>query len=210
MRNAKWVIVAAVITVILIAGYFLWWKKREDEQIANNIDELTPNGNMENSGPTPGNTGSASPKRGLRNNNPGNIRIPRDKHGEIVDVSWQGKISIADNTDPGKEFEQFTDMVWGCRAQLKILLTYMNTYHLNTILEFTTKWAPEADGNDPVVYAATINDETGIATDMQLSANDSQSLTAIACAMAYVEEGKNECNNAGVNNNLFDQAWDLL
>jgi len=49
--------------------------------------------------------------RGLRNNNPGNIRIS--------DTPWQGKIPKAMNTDKNKAFEQFESLEYGLRALMK-------------------------------------------------------------------------------------------
>lgn len=48
--------------------------------------------------------------RGLRNNNPGNIRTTKDK--------WQGLREK--QTD--KDFFQFTEMKWGYRALIRTLL----------------------------------------------------------------------------------------
>lgn len=51
--------------------------------------------------------------RGIRNNNPGNIRWGSD---------WQGLISEEERTD--KSFCQFQDPVYGLRAMVKIIFTY--------------------------------------------------------------------------------------
>ncbi len=58
--------------------------------------------------------------RGIRNNNPGNLR-----HGS----NWDGLAPT--QTDPA--FCQFTTMAKGCRALLKTLRTYVERHHLNTI-----------------------------------------------------------------------------
>ena len=47
--------------------------------------------------------------RGLRNNNPGNIRITKDK--------WQGLREKQED----KSFFQFTEMKWGYRALIRTL-----------------------------------------------------------------------------------------
>lgn len=59
--------------------------------------------------------------RGLRNNNPGNIR----KNSDL----FQGEVT------PGKDrdFKQFKTMAYGYRAMFKILSNYYRKYHLTTI-----------------------------------------------------------------------------
>ena len=55
--------------------------------------------------------------RGLRNNNPGNIRMS--------DTTWQGKISKEFNTDTNKAFEQFESLEYGLRALMKNAYTWI-------------------------------------------------------------------------------------
>lgn len=50
--------------------------------------------------------------RGLRNNNPGNIRINNDL--------FQGEVGPSED----KSFKQFTTMAYGYRAMFKILSNY--------------------------------------------------------------------------------------
>lgn len=77
--------------------------------------------------------------RGIRNNNPANIR-----HG----CNWKG---LAEKqTD--KEFCQFTTMTWGVRALLVTLRTYVVKHHLHTVREIITRWAPPSDGNNTEKY----------------------------------------------------------
>lgn len=86
--------------------------------------------------------------RGLRNNNPLNIR-----HG----VSrWVGR--TPDQLDP--EFVTFASMAMGYRAAWKLMDTYRlrlaqqgKAYTLNNIIR---RWAPPADGNDTDRYIRTV------------------------------------------------------
>jgi hypothetical protein len=143
---------------------------------------------------------SASGKRGLRNNNPGNIRIS--------DTTWLGKVPVSQNTDG--TFEQFTTMEYGARAMLKILITYIDTYHLITIPQIINRWAPASDGNNPATYAQYVSDATGISLTTILDTSYSPRLINIGAAMAQVENGKTEALAAGVDSNLFAQAWNLI
>lgn len=72
--------------------------------------------------------------RGIRNNNPANIRRG---------CNWKG---LAEKqTD--KEFCQFVTMTWGVRALLVTLHTYVVKHKLHTIRQIIKRWAPPQDGN---------------------------------------------------------------
>ena len=77
--------------------------------------------------------------RGIRNNNPANIR-----RGWY----WKGLAKV--QTD--REFCQFDSMTWGVRALLVTLRTYVVKYHLHTVREIITRWAPPSDGNNTEKY----------------------------------------------------------
>lgn len=77
--------------------------------------------------------------RGIRNNNPANIRLG---------CNWKG---LAEKqTD--REFCQFVTMTWGVRALLVTLRTYVVRHHLHTVREIITRWAPPSDGNNTEKY----------------------------------------------------------
>lgn len=77
--------------------------------------------------------------RGIRNNNPANIRRG---------CAWKG---LAEKqTD--REFCQFVTMTWGVRALLVTLRTYVRKYNLHTVREIITRWAPPSDGNNTEKY----------------------------------------------------------
>ena len=65
--------------------------------------------------------------RGIRNNNPGNIR-----HGSS---KWQGMSA----TQTDSEYIQFDDPVYGIRAIVKLLRNYQSRHGLNTIEEIITR-----------------------------------------------------------------------
>ena len=77
--------------------------------------------------------------RGIRNNNPANIRRG---------CNWRG---LADKqTDSA--FCQFESMVWGVRALLVTLRTYVVKHKRRTIPQIIERWAPPQDGNDTMRY----------------------------------------------------------
>ena len=86
--------------------------------------------------------------RGIRNNNPGNIRIS--------DSDWQGKISP--NTDG--VYEQFDTPENGLRAIAHILTSYRNR-GINTPWLIASTWAPASENNSQE-YAQGLADALGI------------------------------------------------
>lgn len=77
--------------------------------------------------------------RGIRNNNPANIRRG---------CKWQGLAK----TQTDREFCQFVTMTWGVRALLITLRTYVAKHNIHTVREIITRWAPPSDGNNTEKY----------------------------------------------------------
>ena len=73
--------------------------------------------------------------RGIRNNNPGNIRRSNDK--------WQG---LADE-QPDSDFFMFKSAEWGIRALARTLITYYDKYDLNTVHQIIARFAPASENN---------------------------------------------------------------
>lgn len=115
------------------------------------------------------------PPRGIRNNNPLNIRI-----GNV----WLGEVQ--ENTD--LEFEQFVSMEYGLRAAFVLLRRYINHYKLNTINMIIRRWAPSNENNTSK-YSSTVCKRTGIPGDLIISYYDRDVMCSIVKAMAYVECG---------------------
>lgn len=116
--------------------------------------------------------------RGIRNNNPLNIRIGNN---------WLGERPPKDCDDP--EFEQFVAMIYGLRAAFCIIRRYIRHYHRNTIRLIIRSWAP-AHENDTLSYIEFVSRETGIAPDEEILFEDKLTMCALVRAMAHVEVGK--------------------
>ena len=94
--------------------------------------------------------------RGIRNNNPLNIRRSKDQ--------WQGMKK--EQTDGA--FCQFENLAYGWRAAFKLLTrTYYHTYRLYTIRTIVTKWAPPNENNTRA-YVENVSRLTGIGADEPL------------------------------------------
>ena len=114
--------------------------------------------------------------RGIRNNNPLNIRI-----GNV----WLGE--VPNPTD--NEFEQFVSMFYGLRAGFILLRRYIRRYHLTTVPDIISRWAPGSE-NNTVKYIDTVCQLSGIAPDTQLKYEDEETLVNLVDAMILVECGQ--------------------
>ena len=121
----------------------------------------------------------AKPKplpRGIRNNNPLNIRI-----GNV----WLGEI---DNpTD--LEFEQFVSMEYGLRAAFVLLRRYIRHYNLNTVQRIISRWAPRNE-NLTDNYVASVCRQMGISEDTTIKYEDRETMCKLVEAMSLVECGQ--------------------
>lgn len=113
--------------------------------------------------------------RGLRNNNPGNIRRNSDV--------FQGEKTSSD-----REFKQFKSMAYGYRAIFKILSNYYRNYKLDTIHKMIGRWAPENE-NDTDAYVKAVSDYAGIPADDPINVNDREQMIRIVAAMSRIENG---------------------
>ena len=123
--------------------------------------------------------------RGLRNNNPLNIRLSKDR--------WQGQIAPSLSGRAGGEasFCQFESMAYGWRAAFVILCrTYYKKYGLKTISDIIYRWAPPKE-NNTAAYIRRVSDYIGIEPDHELGdpATHAAQWMMIGMAMAIVENG---------------------
>lgn len=110
--------------------------------------------------------------RGIRNNNPLNIRIGN---------KWKG-LKIP-NTD--KAFDQFTSMVWGYRAAFIVLKNYINKHHCNTVAKIISRFAPSTE-NNTASYIKIVCTKTGFKPDDVVEPTFKH-LSKLVYAMAWVE-----------------------
>lgn len=114
----------------------------------------------------------AAPYRGIRNNNPGNIK---------TGIAWQGAVG-----DDGT-FIIFADDTWGLRAMAKDLTTKINSDGLTTITAIITVYAPPSE-NDTAAYISAVASDTGFGATDPLTA-DQPTLHALIRAIANHENG---------------------
>lgn len=119
--------------------------------------------------------------RGIRNNNPLNIRIGN---------AWLGEVPIP--TD--KEFEQFTSLRWGLRAGFLLLKRYISRYHLNSIRLIVSRWSPSSENNTEE-YIKRVSTLTGFDADETIKFESKMQMCALVEAMCLIECGCSvDCN----------------
>lgn len=111
--------------------------------------------------------------RGVRNNNPLNIRLTRDK--------WVGLCK--EQTD--KEFCQFTDPLFGFRAAFRIIHNQFKKV-FQTIQSIVYRWAPPSENNS-AAYALFVARKVGCSHLDVLDYDDVELMVLIVQSMAYYE-----------------------
>jgi hypothetical protein len=115
--------------------------------------------------------------RGLKNNNPGNIRLSNTR--------YRGEVQPSQD----RAFKQFESMAHGYRAMFMLLYTYQKKHGLNTIREMITRYAPPVE-NHTNAYIDTVAKRSGIDANSRLTATNRDVMMPIAAAMSFVENGK--------------------
>jgi len=131
--------------------------------------------------------------RGLRNNNPGNIKLTK--------IPWKGKIPNELNTDG--TFEQFISYEYGVRALIVNIKTYYNKYGLNTVEKIITKYAPNNE-NKTNKYIADVRKILGLAKNQKFVLNKT-TISALIMAIDRIENGR-----ATITKEHLDKAFKLL
>ena len=120
--------------------------------------------------------------RGLRNNNPGNIRRSR--------VRYKGEVHPS--RDP--EFKEFSSMAYGYRAMFVLLNSYHKRYGLTTIREMISRWAPPSE-NFTEGYIRLVSERSGIAADAEVDSRSERDMVPIVAAMSEIENGAKAAMN---------------
>lgn len=127
--------------------------------------------------------------RGIRNNNPGNIRKSKD--------AWIGLASV----QMDEEFCTFESAEYGIRAMVVLLLGYAKRHGLNTIAGIIRRWAPAVE-NNTAAYISSISQQTGFAPDQPLELRNEQILTALISAIIAHENGINPYSSSQIQRGL--------
>lgn len=125
-------------------------------------------------------------KRGIRNNNPGNIER---REG----TRWQG---MAEDQSSDPRFVVFTKPKWGIRAIARCLITYQDKRRaedgsdIDSVLEIVERWAPEKDNNNTDAYAQFVGRQLDRAIDDEtIDVYDYDTMNGLVKAITAFENG---------------------
>lgn len=133
--------------------------------------------------------------RGIRNNNPLNIR---------KGCSWMGERGQQDDS----QFEQFVSMEMGLRAGIRLVCNHIDgrtssKIKCSNLDRLIRAWAPPTE-NNAEAYIATVEKLTGINRFQRIYSNNRDMICRIVRAMAQVECG------SSISAAIVRSAWDLL
>lgn len=133
--------------------------------------------------------------RGIRNNNPLNIR---------KGSNWKGERPV--QTD--KAFEEFQTMQYGIRAGFVILRKYITGYNgitqkFNTIEKIVRRWAPPTE-NATQRYIDFVAKDMGISPNRTIAFSNRSLMVDLVYAMIFVECGQR------VDKDIISSAYDML
>lgn len=133
--------------------------------------------------------------RGIRNNNPLNIR---------KGSNWKGERPV--QTD--KAFEEFQTMQYGIRAGFVILRKYITGYNgitqkFNTIEKIIRRWAPPTE-NATQKYIDFVAKDMGISAHQTISFPNRSLMVDLVYAMIFVECGQR------IDKDIISSAYDML
>lgn len=117
--------------------------------------------------------------RGIRNNNPGNIREAKGDH-----TQWVGERAADD--DPA--FEEFNTPEDGIRALARVLLNYQKKHGLRTLEQIIRRWAPASENNTGA-YVLAVSHACGIPSNVFLDLTIPAILTRLTRAIVRHENG---------------------
>lgn len=115
--------------------------------------------------------------RGIRNNNPLNIRRTKTR--------WAGQVA----SDTERAFVVFMDMPHGVRAAAKLIQNYKMMYGIDTVEKLINRWAPPVE-NHTADYIMTVAHALGVEHNEQLDLAAHDVLYRLIQAMSRVENGR--------------------
>ena len=108
----------------------------------------------------------AKMSRGLRNLNPGNIRL-----GSFL---YRGERARSSDS----AFRQFEAIEWGYRAMFVLLHTYAVKHHCRSLRDFVARYAPPSENNTEA-YLRRVAVATHLEPDEVISTTDGATMTRV-------------------------------
>ncbi len=129
--------------------------------------------------------------RGLRNLNPGNIRLSK--------VRYKGERQHS--TDPA--FKQFESIEAGYRAIFVLLHTYRVRGYADSIATIISRYAPPSENNTQA-YIRQVCKATGIDSNKTLDTKSKEEMVPIVCAISQVENG------IAADKKAVERGWEMF
>ena len=120
--------------------------------------------------------------RGIRCNNPGNIRRTTPR------TPWQGALPLGEAIRRDAEFEVFETPVKGLRAALRTFITYQDKYGLASVRQWISRWAPDSE-NDTVAYIRQVATAIRVEPDDEINVHDIDIARPLLRAVVRHENG---------------------
>lgn len=137
--------------------------------------------------------------RGVRNHNPGNLRLSKTR--------WQGQKPLQSDTS----FVEFTDAVMGLRALMRTLMTYYRRHQLDTVESIINRWAPPHE-NPTDYYAFNVAKLMKVQRTAPLDLTKKSVLVRLAQAICLQENGVPPLSRPPFwyAEDVFDRAADMV
>lgn len=117
--------------------------------------------------------------RGIRNNNPGNLREPPSGGDD-----WIGERA----TDDDPIFEEFEAPEYGIRAIAKTITNYYVRYGMCTVRGIIGRWAPP-DENNTKAYIDHVCQRLGVGADQVIDPREIGIMPTLIAAIILYENG---------------------
>lgn len=133
--------------------------------------------------------------RGIRNNNPGNIRWSKDQ--------WKGLLPKDQATD--KSFCVFRTPEYGIRAMARVLRKYtqypgipnVGNPKIDTVREVISRWAPPNE-NDTESYIQAVAKNVGVSANSPIDLFDNAIMVKVLKAIIAHENGQQPYTDAQI------------
>lgn len=135
--------------------------------------------------------------RGIRNHNPGNLRVSESNH-------WQGRADWHQRTPEQRlerAFEVFVDPEHGIRALAITLVSYYDRHGLTNLRGLIGRWAPQAE-NDTASYVLSVARRMSTDPSMPLDLHDYDVMRALVVAIIVHENGMQPYPDAVIDKGL--------
>lgn len=132
-----------------------------------------------------------SVNRGIRNNNPGNVRFYISSYNSNP---WLGEIPPAQNTDSlygstgYPKFSQFEAYPFGVRVMIYLIKKYITDYNKNTLELILDRWTPNFNPG----HLNFLAQQVGIPINQVILATDEVIIKKIVQALARYENGQTQ------------------